>query len=673
MIEATSDLVWAKDTEGRVILGNQATFDLLGDGDPQKVLAQGTSELFPVPEFAQSVIDSDTRVMTSGRPETVEQLFGPPDRLLIYQVAKSPLRDGAGKIVGLVGVSRDVTAAKKAADALRRSEQRFRLATELSKTIAFTYDRELRCTWSHGTQTGPGDDEIIGKTLHDLFVAESAEKLEGLYRRAMDGAAIREDVTLLSLMGSTPQVFDLFAEPLRDARGEIIGIIGAANNITARKRIEAALQENEERLRIALEASDLGAWDIDLSTSKATRSIRHDQIFGYEALQPEWSPEIAARHIVPEDLPVFHEAFARSKQTGTLVFQARVCWPNGSIHWIGASGAVIKDQEGRAVRMTGVVADITERKRAEEALRTAKAEAERASLGKSKFLAAASHDLRQPVQSLILLSGLLKRKVASDPKLVQIIGGMESAVQGLSVLLSGILDISRLDAGVVAPEMQPVEIGALIEQLSDEYRERAAKKGLKLRAKPSAKWGRSDPGLLQRALRNLIENALTYTRQGGVLIGARTRGERVRIDVVDTGIGVPADKRQQIFEEFTRSIARAASRKRVWAWASPLFPVSRVCSAPRCRSPQKSDGDRAFPFCCPWNASGHRTLRQRRRQAAAAAVSCSSRTIRPSVSASAPCWTIGAARTCRPQPGRRPCVSRRRTAGASMRSSPISS
>ena len=153
VIEATPDLVWAKDAEGRIILGNQATFDLLGAGDPEKVLGSSARELAPVPVLAQTILNNDARIMTSGLTETVEEFFGPPDRPLILETTKSPLRDGAGKVVGLVGVSRDVTEAKKAADALQRSEQRFRLATELSRTIAFTFDRDLRCTWLHGTQT----------------------------------------------------------------------------------------------------------------------------------------------------------------------------------------------------------------------------------------------------------------------------------------------------------------------------------------------------------------------------------------------------------------------------------------------------------------------------------------------------------------------------------------
>ena len=194
--------------------------------------------------------------------------------------------------------------------------------------------------------------------------------------------------------------------------------------------------------------------------------------------------------------------------------------------------------------------DITAQVETANALAAAKAEAEHASAAKSKFLAAASHDLRQPVQSLVLLLSLLARRAGSDPKLAELVRAMVSAVGGLNVLLTGILDISRLDAGVVAPDIQPVDVGALIEQTSEEYRARASKKSLRLRARPRALWASSDPALLQRAMRNLVENALAYTRQGGVLIGARIRGERVRIDVVDTGVGVATDQQRRIFEEF---------------------------------------------------------------------------------------------------------------------------
>ncbi len=194
--------------------------------------------------------------------------------------------------------------------------------------------------------------------------------------------------------------------------------------------------------------------------------------------------------------------------------------------------------------------DISDHKATEDELVAAKSEAERANRAKSKFLASASHDLRQPVQSLVLLLSLIERQVAANPKAVETAQMMKQALGGLNGLLTSILDISRLDAGVVEPSPQNVNVGALLERLAGEYVAKAEDKNLDLRLLPFESHALADPSLLERALRNLLENALRYTQSGGVLLGMRRRGDHVRIDVVDTGIGVPAEKRSEIFEEF---------------------------------------------------------------------------------------------------------------------------
>ena len=183
-------------------------------------------------------------------------------------------------------------------------------------------------------------------------------------------------------------------------------------------------------------------------------------------------------------------------------------------------------------------------------LALAKAAAERANLAKSKFLAAASHDLRQPVQSLTLLLSVIERQVADKPKAANLVNLASASLASLNGMLTGILDISRLDAGVVTPTLASVDLGELVDRLAGEYAERAAAAGLVLRHAPRRAWARTDSSLLERILRNLIENALRYTATGGVLIGVRQRRHCVRLDVIDTGIGIPADEQTEIFEEF---------------------------------------------------------------------------------------------------------------------------
>jgi len=188
--------------------------------------------------------------------------------------------------------------------------------------------------------------------------------------------------------------------------------------------------------------------------------------------------------------------------------------------------------------------------RQHEELARAKADADRASLAKSKFLAAASHDLRQPVQSLVLFLSVLKAH-ATTPVVEKAANAMENALEGLNALLSSILDISRIDAGVVAPQMQSVDIDGLVRRLCAEYAPLCDQKGLRLRCRSRlGLHARADAALLERIIRNLIENAICYTHRGGLLIGTRRRGDRLRIDVMDTGIGIPADKLPNIYEEF---------------------------------------------------------------------------------------------------------------------------
>jgi CheY-like chemotaxis protein len=150
----------------------------------------------------------------------------------------------------------------------------------------------------------------------------------------------------------------------------------------------------------------------------------------------------------------------------------------------------------------------------------------------------------------VLLLSVIERQVAANPKAVETASMMKQALGGLNGLLTAILDISRLDAGVVEASVEDVDLGALLARLAGEYEAKAEDKGLVLRVAPRNLHALTDPTLLERALRNLIENALRYTPSGGVLIGLRRRGRRVRIDVIDTGIGVPPEKRSEIFDEF---------------------------------------------------------------------------------------------------------------------------
>ncbi len=191
------------------------------------------------------------------------------------------------------------------------------------------------------------------------------------------------------------------------------------------------------------------------------------------------------------------------------------------------------------------IADLADR------LRVQKEAAEQANLAKSRFLAAASHDLRQPVHTLSLLIGTLESQHL-DALQRQVVEHIGAAVRTMSRLFSSLLDISRLDAGVVTPEVAPVPLRAILERLTHEAQPLAAAKGLQLRTHCANAIVRSDPLLLERILRNLLSNAIRYTDHGRVVLGCRRRGPQLEIQIWDTGSGIAEAQQQRIFQEFVQ-------------------------------------------------------------------------------------------------------------------------
>ncbi|CAN0439347.1 unnamed protein product, partial [Phaeothamnion confervicola] len=172
-----------------------------------------------------------------------------------------------------------------------------------------------------------------------------------------------------------------------------------------------------------------------------------------------------------------------------------------------------------------------------------------ANTGKSRFLAAASHDLRQPLQTINLLQGILTKR-APDKDTLKLLERLDDTVGAMSSMLDKLLDINQLEAGVVRPEIINFPINSLLGRLKADFTYLAEEKGLQWHVVPCDLIARSDPKLLGQMLHNLISNAVKYTSKGKLLLGCRRRDGSMRIEVLDTGIGLPMDQARRIFEEF---------------------------------------------------------------------------------------------------------------------------
>jgi PAS domain S-box-containing protein len=299
--------------------------------------------------------------------------------------------------------------------------------------------------------------------------------------------------------------------------------------------------------------------DGSIAYTYLSRSV--GRVFGLDDRGITGAPAADFGWVHPDDRDGFRAALERSAATlEPLDHECRVVGRDGAARWARSMSHPRRTADGHVI-WDGLVLDVTDRRRAEDELRGAKDVAERANATKSRFLAAASHDLRQPLQSLAyLLAALGPRVRGREAK--AILGSMDRSMDALSGLLDALLDISRLDAGVVRPRIEDVPLAPLAARIVDELRPQAEGKGLRLRLSAGRMAVRSDVGLLASVVRNLVSNAVRYTDRGGVLVACRRRGGAVRIEVWDSGIGIPEDQIEAVFEPFHQVGNTARDRSR---------------------------------------------------------------------------------------------------------------
>lgn len=407
----------------------------------------------------------------------------------------------------------------------------------------------LACNAAFLQFVGKREEEVIGKSDLDFFTEQEAELCRLNDRHVLvTGETV---VTEECVGGANGECcFQVTKAPFRGEEGAIEGVVAITRDITERKQAEESDQLQAGRYATLLRTSNEAFWIMGTDGTFSDVNQAFCDIYGYSReemlgmhiseLEVLETPEETARHI-KQVIENGHERFEtrhRKKDGSTINVEI------STSYWSPSGEFLV------------FCRDITERRRAdaqqrkyEAALRKARNMAEHESESKTRFLATASHDLRQPIQAMHLLAHVL---VSSDlpPESAEIALRMQEAVDGLGDMLTALLDISKLDAGLVKPDLSDFRLSELLQQLAEEHLSLAQEKGITLRSVDCRLRVSSDLNLLTRILRNLISNAIKYTRSGKVLIGVRRAGECVRIQVLDTGIGIAEDELERVFEEF---------------------------------------------------------------------------------------------------------------------------
>src|SRR3954454_19797739 len=435
------------------------------------------------------------------------------------------------------------------------NERRFQLLVDRVRDYAiFMLDPQgVVSSWNAGAQRFKGytAGEIIGQHFSCFYSPEDQQAgapqqalaialAEGMFET--EGWRVRKD-------GSRFWA-SVVIDPIRDDTGDLIGFAKITRDITDRKTTQEAVRQSEERFRLLVQSViDYAIFMLDPTGHITNWNSGAQRLKGYS------TTEIVGQHFsrfytdADRAAGIPMQALRMAERDGTFETEGWRVRKDGSRFWASVVIDPIRDETGTLIGFAKVTRDITERKAAEEALRRAMEEAERANLAKSKFLAAASHDLRQPLQSLILFAGVLKGYV-HGPRGEQALAHLERGLDALKALMDSLLDVSKRDAGVMKPHITEFPINALVDEITVSYAPLAAGQGLAWQVEACDQTVRSDRALLGRLLRNLVENALRYTQRGHIRIACRRVENQLRIDVEDTGIGIPPDHLERIFEEF---------------------------------------------------------------------------------------------------------------------------
>lgn len=514
------------------------------------------------------------RVRDSGQAESYkDKAFafpGQPEREATYwDWSLAANKDAQGQVLGLVISLRETTRYVRAKLAVRESENRFAALADAAPVFIWMAGPDKTRSWFNQQWlnfTGRTQVQELNNGWIEGVHPEDIEKCLEVYDT---GVARRQPFTmeyrLRSANGKYRWLSDQ-AAPHLGPNGEFLGHIGTATDITERLLAEDALMAAQAFANNTIDAISAHLCVLDktgqiLAVNQAWRDFydtnhpdanRMNYCIGNNYLDICDASPVP----IPAELTSMASGIRKVISGECSKFSFKYpCHSPDQERWFVATVTRFQGDSGHIVVAHE---NVTERKKAEDAVRAAQAEAEQANNAKSRFLAAASHDLRQPLSALSLYFGVIKNKMTARE--APLLNNMENCLASLNELLTDLLDISKLEAGVVTPAISEFSVAGLLANMLAIHAPEALLKDLRLRVVSSHLHAHTDPILFRRIISNLIANAIRYTQRGGVLVGCRRHQGKHWIEVWDSGIGIPKEQTANIFEEFRQLNNEARNR-----------------------------------------------------------------------------------------------------------------
>jgi two-component system CheB/CheR fusion protein len=557
-LASIGDAVISTDREGQVTFMNPVAEELTG-WRQEEALRRPLKDIFKIinEETRKPIEDPVAKVLQEGvivglANHTVLIARDGTERPIDDSAA--PIQDSQGNILGVILIFRDVTERRRA------EEANLRLAAIVESSddaiIGKTLDGIIM-SWNAGAERifGYSAEEVIGRHISILAPPERVDEIPKILERIRSGERVDHYETVRRRKDGQRIMISLTVSPIRDATGQIIGVSKIARDITERKRAEEELRKSEEQLRAIFNQTTVGIAQTDLTGRFLFVNQRYCEIVGRPM---EEVLNLRMQDLThPDDLPDTLVLFERMVAGGpTFVTEKRYVRPDGSYVWVSSSMSVIKDPQGHPQSAIGIIQDITDRKKAEEAL-------QEANRRKDEFLAMLAHELRNPLAPISNTLKLIQLRGTQDPVLKRSLDIMDRQVQHIIRLVDDLLDISRITRGKITLRKEPVELGTLLTHAVETSRSlvETHRHELLVSLPERPTYVEADPIRLEQVVVNLLTNAAKYTDPGGrIWLTCEPEGEEVVIRIRDTGIGIPPEMLGQIFDLFTQidqSLARS--------------------------------------------------------------------------------------------------------------------
>ena len=572
--ESAPTPIFVKDREGRIIYANPATLEALGK-PAAVVIGRRDRDLYPVAELGAIVSENDRRIMESGQTEVVEES---PDGIRTFLGMKAPYRNEAGEVIGLIGISSDITNRKRAEVALQEQTKLLQviidsigdgliLANQQGEFVLFN-----RAAVGMFGQLSNGKSDREWSKTYGLFLADQKtlfpdEQLP--LTRAIKGEYVNDVEVFVRRKKAEDRWISISGYPVVDTSSEIKGGVIVCRDITERKQALSALQESEERFRNMANNAPFMVWVTDSTGYCTFLSETWYEFTGQTEETGLGFGWINAVH--PEDREYAMKSFLSANERQELFsVEYRVGRPDGRYYWALDAAAPRFTESGQFEGYIGSAIDITERKQVEterdmvlQLEQTARAEAERANRIKDEFLAVLSHELRSPLNPILGWSQLLIGGKLNPDKTAKAYETIERNARLQSQLIEDLLDVSRILQGKLSLTVAPVNVETIILSALETVQLAAEAKQIQIETILNPDVGQvvGDNSRLQQIVWNLLSNAVKFTPEGGrVEVKLAQIEDQVQIQVTDTGKGIIPDFLPYVFEHF-RQEDGATTRK----------------------------------------------------------------------------------------------------------------